>query len=88
MLRIDAGNGIELLARHVIQARHKEAPRILIELADVTLARAAAALDGNAKLVTTSDDAPGVTTIYEGYNRIVYLGAAEDGSTRVTLERG
>ena len=87
MLKIETGNGMELTARHVIQTQHKGDPRILIELTDVTLARAAAAIDGNAKLLVTSDDAPGVTTTYDGYNRIVYLGAAEDGSTRVTLER-
>lgn len=88
MLKIETGNGMELTARHVIQTQHKGDPRILIELTDVTLARAAAALDGNAKLIATSDDAPGVTTIYEGYSRIVYIGAAEDGSARVTLGRG
>lgn len=87
MLKIETGNGMELTARHVIQTRHKNEPRILIELADVTLARAAAAIDGNTKLTVTSDDAPGVTTVYEGYGRIVYMGTAEDGSARMTLER-
>ncbi len=88
MLKIDAGNGIELFARHAIQTKHKETPRLLIELTDVTLARAAAALDGAEKLTVTSDDAPGVMTIYEGYSRIVYMGQAEDGCARMTLERG
>lgn len=88
MLKIDAGNGIELFARHVIQTKHKDAPRLLIELTGVTLARAAAALDGAKTLTITSDDAPGVTTIYDGYSRIVYMGQTEDGNARMTLERG
>ena len=88
MLLIETGKGMEFTARYVMQTTHKGVPRLLIELTDVTLARAAAALDGAEKLTVTRDEAPGVTTIYEGYSRIVYMGQAEDGCARMTLERG
>ena len=87
MLKIDSGNGIELDATLVIQTKHKGAPRLMIDLENVTLARAAQALDGAKELVVTDGNAPGVTTIYKGYSRIVYAGYAEQGGVRMTLER-
>lgn len=88
MLKIDAGNGIELDAKLVIQTKHKDKPRLMIDLENVTLARAAQVLDGTKTLTVKDENAPGVTTIYEGYDRIVYAGRTEQGAVRVTLERG
>lgn len=87
MLKIDSGNGIELDAKLVIQTKHKGAPRLMIDLENVTIARAAQALDGAKELVVTDGNAPGVTTIYKDYSRIVYAGYAEQGGVRMTLER-
>ena len=87
MLKIDAGNGIELDAKLVIQTKHKGTPRLMIDLENVTLARAAQALDGAHEIVVTDGNTPGVTTIYRDYSRIVYAGYAEGGGVRVTLER-
>lgn len=87
MLKIDSGNGIELDAKLVIQTKHKGTPRVMIDLENVTLARAVSALDGAREIVVTDGNAPGVTTIYRDFSRIVYAGYAEGGGVRVTLER-
>ena len=87
MLKIDAGNGIELNAKLVIQTKHKGTPRLMIDIENATLARAVQALDGAKELVVTDGNAPGVTTIYKDYSRIVYAGYSEQGGVRVTLER-
>lgn len=88
MLKIDTGKGIELDAKLVIQTKHKGTPRLMIDLENVTMARAAQALDGAKVLTVKDENTPGVTTIYEGYDRIVYAGRTEQGAVRVTLERG
>ena len=55
--------------------------------AEMTMAQAATEFDGLEWIRREDEDAPGVMTTYEGYNRIAMISRDENGAVRVTLER-
>ncbi len=61
-------------------------PRLIVEVNDMTMAKAAEALDGAAWIRVEKNAESGVSTTYEGYSKITMLSRANNGSVRVTLE--
>lgn len=87
-MRIETNNGQIMFAKTAAAANMRGESRLMITFeAGTTFAEAATAFEGAAWIRTQSDNAAGVTTLYEGYSRLTMISRAENDEVRVTLTR-
>lgn len=86
-MKIETSAGRTMDAAGVVSMTLRGKAQLMISLPEGTpLAEAAQALDGLEWIKAEGREA-GVTTTYEGYNRIATMRRVEDGSLQVTLTR-